>query len=186
MSDVTRILESLQRGEAGAENQLLQVVYAELHRMAVARMAAEPPGQTIQATVLVHEAWLRLNTGAPDLWQNRAHFFSAAAEAMRRILVDRARRKKAARHGGGLQRARLTGLELPGPGDEDHLLAVHDALEKFAAVDPAKAELVKLRYFAGLTMPETMQVLNISERTAHRWWSYARAWFQEEISRQQP
>src|SRR5688572_30271815 len=145
-------------------------------------MAREMPGHTLQPTALVHEAWLRL--AGPDgqaRFQNRAHFFGAAAEAMRRILIDRARRKQAARHGGGQQRLDVDEIEIPAPADEEELLAVNDALARFAEVDSRKAELVKLRYFVGMTIEEAALVLGISEPTAKRWWAYARAWLFSEI-----
>ncbi|MBI5772802.1 MAG: sigma-70 family RNA polymerase sigma factor [Verrucomicrobia bacterium] len=186
MSDVTRLLDAVGQGDAVAAGQLLPLVYQELRQLATAKMARENPGHTLQPTALVHEAWLKLV--GPDgqaQFQNRAHFFGAAAEAMRRILIDSARRKLAARHGGGQRATSLTNLELPASADDDQLLAVNEALEKFAALDPQKAELVKLRYFAGLTMPETIEILGVPERTAHRWWAYARAWFQEELKRQE-
>jgi RNA polymerase sigma factor (TIGR02999 family) len=147
-------------------------------------MAHEPPGQTLQPTALVHEAWLRLAGGeSSQRWQNRAHFFAAAAEAMRRILIDNARRKHALRHGGGQERINLETAEIAAPGSDEELLEVHEALDRFAQIDPTKAELVKLRYFVGLTIPEAAQVLGISEPTAKRWWAYARAWLYREIRR---
>jgi len=181
VGNVTRILEDIQRGDADASEQLLRVVYGELRRMAAAKMSGNSLSQTNQATALVHEAWMRLNSPTPGAWESRAHFFGAAAEAMRRILVENARKKGAVRHGGGQQRVDLTGLDLSSYEDSDHVIAVNDALEKFTSIDPLKAELVKLRYFIGLSMPETSDLLKISERTAHRWWNYARAWFQEEL-----
>jgi RNA polymerase sigma factor (TIGR02999 family) len=161
-------------------NELLGQLYDELRELAAQKMARESPGQTLQATALVHEAWLRLG-GAHQPWRNRAHFFAAAAEAMRRILVDNARRKKAARHGGGAERISLDGLDLAANMDDEQLLAVHDALDQLAAHDPTKAELVKLRFFAGLTLDETARVLDISEPTAKRYWAYARAWLYRRI-----
>jgi len=160
--------------------ELLPLVYDELRRLAAQKMPREAPGQTLQATALVHEAWLRLG-GARQPWRNRAHFFAAAAEAMRRILVDNARRKKAARRGAGAERISLDGLELAANMDDDQLLAVHDALEQLAAHDALKAELVKLRFFAGLTLDEAARVLDISEATAKRHWAYARAWLYRRI-----
>src|SRR6185436_6349480 len=151
MSDVTRLLDAVGQGDAVAAGQLLPLVYQELRQLAAARMARENPGHTLQPTALVHEAWLKL--AGPDgqaQFQNRAHFFGAAAEAMRRILVDSARRKLAARHGGGQPREDIAGLEIAAPSSDDELLAIHEALERFAALDPQKAELVKLRYFVGL------------------------------------
>ena len=182
MSNVTQILDAIQHGDPKAADELLPLVYQELRRLAASKMASETPGQTLQPTALVHEAWLRLvgNDGQAQ-FQNRAHFFGAAAEAMRRILIDRARRKHALRHGGGQQRLDIDEIEIPAPADDEELLAVNDALDRFATVDAPKAELVKLRYFAGLTIEEAAQVLNISEPTAKRWWTYARAWLFSEI-----
>lgn len=174
-----------QRNPAGAED-LLPLVYEELRRVAAARLAGEAPGQTLQATALVHEAWLRVSAGAPRAWNGRAHFFAVAAEAMRRILIDQARRKRAVRHGGGLHRTELPdadALPLVVETAEDELLAVHEALDRFAALEPRKATLVKLRYFAGLTLTEAAEVLEISEPTAKRDWAYARAWLFREIRR---
>jgi RNA polymerase sigma factor (TIGR02999 family) len=162
-------------------DQLLSLVYEELRVLAAQKMARENSGQTLQATALVHEAWLRLGGDKQPAWQNRAHFFAAAAEAMRRILVDNARRKNAGRHGGKLERVTLDGLEVPGIPDDQQLLAIHEALERLAAQDAVKAELVKLKFFAGLTTEEAAQVLNISEPTAKRYWAFARAWLFREI-----
>ena len=176
MADVTQVLEAVQQGSPQAAEDLLPLVYEELRRLAAAKMAHEQPGQTLQPTALVHEAWLRLGGAEGPSWQNRAHFFAAAAEAMRRILIDNARRKRAQRHGGGQQHLDVADLELTTPEEDDQLLAIHDALEKFAALEPQKAELVKLRYFAGLTIEEAAPLLGISAPTAKRWWAYARAW----------
>ena len=181
MSDVTQILSAIQQGDPKAADELLPLVYAELRRLAAHKMAQEPSGQTLQATALVHEAWLRLAGGANQSWQNRAHFFAAAAESMRRILIDNARRKRALRHGGGQERVDVAQAEIAAPTDEDQLLAVHEALDKLAAQDPPKAELVKLRYFVGLTIEEAAEVLGISEPTAKRWWAYARAWLFRQV-----
>jgi RNA polymerase sigma factor (TIGR02999 family) len=185
MSQVTIILDAIQKGDARAAEELLPLVYDELRRLAASRMAHESPGQTLQPTALVHEAWLRLTGNADAKWDGRAHFFGAAAEAMRRILIDRARRKRAQRHGGGQQRLDVADVELLAPTDDDELMAVNDALERFAAVDPKKAELVKLRYFAGLTLEEAASALGISEPTVKRWWTFARAWLWREIQSQQ-
>ncbi len=182
MSEVTKVLEAIQRGETGANNELLPLVYQELRRLAAAKMAHELPGQTLQPTALVHEAWLRLVGNENPKWENRAHFFGAAAEAMRRILIDNARRKRALRHGGGQQRLTLEEVDLATAPEEDQLLAVHEALDRLAAQDPVKAELVKLRYFVGLTIAETAEVLGISEPTAKRYWAYARAWLYDAIT----
>lgn len=175
MSDVTRILESIEAGNASAADELLPLVYEELRKLAAARMANESPNQTLQPTALVHEAWLRLTGNENVKWAGRAHFFGAAAEAMRRILIDNARRKHALRHGGGQARLNINEIEIAAPARPDELLAVSDALEKLAALDKPKAELVKLRYFMGLTLEESAQILGISVPTAKRWWSYARA-----------
>ena len=182
MSEVTVILDAIHKGDAQAADQLLPLVYSELRKLAAYRMAHEAAGQTLQPTALVHEAWLRLvGDDSEARFQNRAHFFAAAAEAMRRILIDRARRKRALRHGGGQQRLDVDEVDIPGPADEDEMLAVNDALDRFATVDAPKAELVKLRYFVGMTLAETASALNISEPTAKRWWAYARAWLFNEI-----
>ena len=182
MSEVTKILEAIQRGESKAADELFPLVYEELRRVAACKMAHEAPGQTLQPTALVHEAWLRLAGNANPRWENRAHFFGAAAEAMRRILIDNARRKRALRHGGGQQRLNLEDVDVAAAAEDDQLLAVHDALDKLAAQDKVKAELVKLRYFVGMTIAEAAEVLGISEPTAKRYWAYARAWLYREIT----
>jgi RNA polymerase sigma factor (TIGR02999 family) len=183
MSDVTRILNAIEQGDTRAADELLPLVYEELRKLAALRMGNEPPGQTLQPTALVHEAWLRLVGSENPKFEGRAHFFGAAAEAMRRILIDRARRKRAQRHGGGQQRVNVEVLEISAATEADQLLAVNDALEKLAAQDKAKAELVKLRYFVGMTIEESAQMLGISEPTAKRWWTYARAWLYSEITK---
>jgi RNA polymerase sigma factor (TIGR02999 family) len=178
MSDVTRILSAVERGDPHAAEQLLPLVYEELRKLAAAQMAAEAPGQTLQATALVHEAYLRLvggSAGDPG-WDNRGHFFAAAAEAMRRILVESARRKAAKKRGGGLAKIDLADAEVVGPCDSEDLLALDEALSALAATDPAAADLVKLRYFAGLKSAEAAAALGMSARTADRTWAYARAW----------
>jgi RNA polymerase sigma factor (TIGR02999 family) len=185
MSEVTVLLEAANRGDSQAAEQLLPLVYEELRRLAAAKMASENPGQTLQPTALVHEAWLRLAGDANRKWNDRTHFFAAAAEAMRRILVENARRKRAQRHGGGQQRLELLDLAAPSAPNADQLLAVNDALDKFAALDPQAAELVKLRYFVGMTIEETAEALGISKATVKRHWDYARAWLYEEIRTQQ-
>ncbi len=183
MSEVTRILEKIQSGDPHAADALLAVVYDELRQIAAQKMAREAPGQTLQPTALVHEAWLRLAGGNQKAgFANRAHFFAAAAEAMRRILVDFARRRNALRRGGGSERRSLEDLEIEAPGKDEEVLAVHEALEHFAAQEPKKCELVKLRYFGGLTIEQAAGVLEVSEPTAKRWWAYARAWLYREIS----
>lgn len=176
MSEITRILQSVTSGDSKAAGELLPLVYDELRKLAAARMAGESPNQTLQPTALVHEAWLRLAGNEDVRWDSRAHFFGAAAEAMRRILIDNARRKRAQRHGGSQQRMDLADMEIAAPEKDDELLAIAEALEQFAALDRQKAELVKLRYFAGLTIEEAAKVLGISLATAKRWWTYARAW----------
>jgi RNA polymerase sigma factor (TIGR02999 family) len=182
VSDVTRILNATGRGDVSAANELFSLVYEELRRLAAAKMAFEAPGQTLQATALVHEAWLRLSHGEERKWNDRTHFFAAAAEAMRRILVDNARRKRARRHGGELERVEIPDIACPLEQNEDRILAVNEALEKLAARDKQKAELVKLRYFTGMTTAEASVVLGISVPTADRHWAYARAWLAREIS----
>jgi RNA polymerase sigma factor (TIGR02999 family) len=188
MSDVTRILSAIEAGDPHAADQLLPLVYDELRRLAARKLAHEKPGQTLEATALVHEVYLRLvaggDTSAPreQRWDSRRHFFAAAAEAMRRILVEQARRKGTQKHGGGLIRHNLDELELAAPESKDDLLALDDALDRLAAKDPVKAELVKLRHFAGLTLKEAAKVLGISSTTADRYWAYARAWLHQEIA----
>jgi RNA polymerase sigma factor (TIGR02999 family) len=179
------MLQHMEEGDSQAAHRLLPLVYEELRHLAAKKMAGERPGQTLQATALVHEAWLRLAGGQPVEWRNRTHFFAAAAEAMRRILIDNARRKLAVRHGGQALRVDfdLNSLELAAGMDDDQLLALHEALDALAACDPVKAELVKLRFFAGLTLVEAARALEISEPTAKRYWAYARAWLYREITR---
>lgn len=179
MSQVTQILDAARNGDKHAAERLLPLVYAELRRLAASKMALEAPGQTLQPTALVHEAWLRL--AGKEHWNDRTHFFAAAAEAMRCILVDNARRKRSARHGGGRLRIELPELAAPFATNEHRLLAVNEVLQKFAALDPQKAELVKLRYFVGMTNEEAAEVLDISLATAKRYWAYARAWLAAEI-----
>lgn len=183
MNDLTRLLNSIESGDNTASGELLRLVYDELRKLAAQKMARESPGQTLQSTALVHEAWLRLGGGDPQTWQNRAHFFGAAAEAMRRILIDSARRKKAVRHGGNLERVNADEVVIAAGQRDDQLLAVHEALDRLAEHDAAKAELVKLRYFVGLTIEQAADALGISEPTAKRHWAYARAWLYREIKR---
>jgi RNA polymerase sigma factor (TIGR02999 family) len=180
---ITQILEAVGAGNEQAAEQLLPLVYEELRRLAAAKMANEVPGQTLQATALVHEAWLRLGGANQIKWNGRGHFFGAAAEAMRRILIENARRKRAARHGGDQVKLDLQQLEVAAPAEDDELLALDEALAKFAARDKQKAELVKLRYFVGLTREEAAEVLDISVPTADRWWNFSRAWLFEEMER---
>ena len=181
MSDVTRILQSMESGDAKAAEELLPLVYEELRKLAASKMANESPNQTLQPTALVHEAWLRLAGNENVKWDGRAHFFGAAAEAMRRILIDKARRKQARRHGGGQQRLDIDEVEIAAPEKEQELLDMDEALEKFAALDKQKAELVKLRYFVGLTLEESARILGVSTPTAKRWWAYSRAWLYRQI-----
>lgn len=177
--DVTRILHAIRAGQAHAKDDLMGMVYEELRRIARAKMQHEPGGHTLQATALVHEAWLRLGDGE---FNNRSHFFAAAAEAMRRILVDSARRKQRDKHGACAEHCGLDGLEVSAPvADGEELLAVHEALEGLALHDTRKSELVKLRYFAGLTFDEAAEILGISVPTAKRDWAYARAWLHHAI-----
>jgi RNA polymerase sigma factor (TIGR02999 family) len=182
VEEVTRILDALQQGDPQAADELLPLVYEELRKLAAARMANEAAGNTLQPTALVHEAWLRLVGNENPRFAGRAHFFAAAAEAMRRILIDRARRKRALRHGGGQVRVDLEQIDLASPDADDQLLAVNDALDKLAAQDPVEAELVKLRYFAGLTTEDVSGLLGISPRTARNYWAHARTWLYHEIA----
>ena len=181
MSDVTRLLSALDQGDPKAAAELLPLVYEELRRLAAHKMAQEAPGQTLQATALVHEAWLRLAGSTRQEWRGREHFFSAAAEAMRRILVENARRKLRLRHGGGLQRVDFEAFDLPIAQDDEKCLRVHEALDQLAEVDPRKAEVVKLRVFAGLRVAEIAAVLNTSEKTVQRDWTFAKAWLSREM-----
>ncbi len=183
MSDVTRILNAIERGDANATDELLPLVYEELRLLAAQKLSREAPGQTLQATALVHEAYIRLVGDEPPSWDNRGHFFAAAAEAMRRILIDNARRKGSARHGGHRHRLNVTGVEPAAEGAFEDLLALDEALQKLAATDSRKAELVKLRYFAGLSLPQAAEVLGMSRSTAYENWAYARAWLRAEITR---
>jgi RNA polymerase sigma factor (TIGR02999 family) len=183
MSDVTRILAEIERGDPQASAQLLALVYDELRSLAAQKMAKEAPGHTLQATALVHEAYLRLvNADEVQHWNSRGHFFAAAAEAMRRLLVDSARRKKALQRGGGRERLDITLVEPETPRVSEDVLALNDALEKLERQDRDKAELVKLRYFAGMTMEQAAEAIGISPATAHRYWHYARAWLHQEIA----
>ena len=183
MSDVTRVLSAIEQGDPHAAEQLLPLVYTELRQLAAQKVAQEQSGQTLQATALVHEAYLRLvDVEHPQQWDGRGHFFAAAAEAMRRILVEAARRKLRSKHGGELVREGLVEdlISLPVPSEE--LLAVHESLDKLTAVNSQAAALVKLRYFAGFTIPEAAEQLNVSARKANQIWVYARAWLAAEIS----
>lgn len=185
MADVTQILNALSQGDAQAAEQLLPLVYDELRRLAAEKMAQEKPGQTLQATALVHEAYLRLvDVEKAPQWKGRGHFFAAAAEAMRHILVDRARRKRARKRGGDRAREPLDERKLAATEDSEEVLAVDEALAGLAAMDARAAELVKLRYFAGLSIPEAAEALNMSPRSADRLWAYARAWLRRAIAPQ--
>jgi len=181
MSDATAILTALERGEPNAADQLLVIVYDELRRMAAGKMAREGRVQTLQPTALVHEAWLRLVASKNPKFENRAHFFAAAGEAMRRILIDIARRKLTQRHGGGSEWTKLEGKELAGPETDEQLLAVHEVLDLFAKQHPLPAEVVKLRYFVGMTNEETAKALDISVATVKNYWTFARTWISLEI-----
>ena len=181
MSDITRILDRAQGGDPKAPNELLPLVYEELRKLAAHKMACEAPGQTLQPTALVHEAWLRLVGSAEQAWNSRGHFFAAAAEAMRRILVEKARRKGRRKHGGELQRVDFSELDVASAESDDAVLAVNEALDKLAGHDPVGAELIKLRFFAGLSNADAAKALGLAERTGKRTWAYARAWLHEEL-----
>ncbi|HXP58906.1 MAG TPA: ECF-type sigma factor [Dongiaceae bacterium] len=187
MSDLTRILARAEQGDSLAAAELVPVVYDELRRLAAQKMAHELPGQTLQPTALVHEAWLRLGGDAQPAWKSRAHFFAAAAEAMRRILVERARRHARLKRGAGSAPVGLDEVDIPVEvADPEGLLKVNEALERLCALSPRKAELVKLRYFAGMTFEEAAAVLGIGVRTAKEWWVYARAWLAVELRGRAP
>jgi RNA polymerase sigma factor (TIGR02999 family) len=187
MADVTRLIDAAAAGDPTAAAELLPLVYDELRKLAAAKLAQEQPGQTLQATALVHEAYLRLvGTGPAGGWNSRAHFFGAAAEAMRRIVIEQARRKRTQRQGGGLQRLPLDEVEIATPEPDDDVLALDEALDQFERIDPVKAQLVKLRYFAGLTAQQAAEVLGISTTTADRYWSYARAWLHAALKKGEP
>jgi RNA polymerase sigma factor (TIGR02999 family) len=181
MSDATAMLKAVEKGDAKSAEQLLGIVYHELRRLAAFKMSQQAPGQTLQPTALVHEAWIKL-VAAQDLsFNNRAHFFSAAAEAMRHILIDRARKKQTQRHGGDFERVHGEDLQLAAPGPDDQILAVNEALDSFALKYPTQAEVVKLRYFAGMTMEEVSQLLGLSVSTVKNYWNFSRAWLFKEI-----
>src|SRR5262245_49030995 len=186
MSEVTQLLDSIEHGDDKAAEKLLPIVYEELRRLAASQMALQRPDHTLQATALVHEAYLRLVGNEGTSWNDRAHFFRAAAEAMRQVLIEHARRKACQKRGGSnLQRVDLQDLNLATETDDDTLLVVHEALDRFAATDPLKAELVKLRFFIGLSNEESAKVLRLSEATVKRHWEFARAWLLREITRLQ-
>ncbi|MHC4165784.1 MAG: sigma-70 family RNA polymerase sigma factor [Planctomycetota bacterium] len=181
MTDVTRILNAIEQGDERAADELLPLVYQELRRLAAQRMSHEQPGQTLQATALVHEAYVRLVGPEGQNWDGRGHFFAAASEAMRRILVENARRKRRLKHGGQHQRVDFDDIDLPVEASLDDLIALNGALEKLASVDKIKYDLVKLRYFAGLSTDHAAEILGISKTTAKRYWRYARVWLFREI-----
>ena len=187
MTEVTRILSAIEGGDPHAADQLLPLVYDELRKLAAQRLAHEKPGQTLDATALVHEAYLRLVGGerrasTPPNWNSRGHFFAAAAEAMRRILIESARRKNRLKHGGDLERVHVEMADLPTRISSDELISLDEALEKLKQLEPVKAQLVILRYFGGLTIEQAAEVLNISRVTAHRYWTYARAWLHQQLT----
>jgi RNA polymerase sigma factor (TIGR02999 family) len=182
MGDITLLLKKMERGDESAANQLLDLVYEDLRRVAGGKMAQEAEGHTLQPTALVHEAWLRLGGDQQPNWQNRAHYFGAAAEAMRRILVESARRKKRIKHGGEFRRVEWTRFDAAVVEDSDAVLALHEALERLAKHDPIGAKLVELRFFAGLSNSEAAAALALAERTAKRTWAYARAWLHKELN----
>jgi len=184
MSEVTRILSAIEEGDPHAAEQLLPLVYDELRKLAAQRLASEKPGQTLQATALVHEAYLRLV--GDQHFDNRGHFFAAAAEAMRRIVVEAARRKNRAKHGGGRQRVEIELADLPTRLPPDELLALDEALGRLEQLDPVKARLVTLRYFSGMTIEQAAAALNISRVTAHRYWTFARAWLHQQMTGEEP
>ena len=184
MSNDTQIPAHVKQGDGKSAAELLPLVYGELRRLAAHKLAQEAPGQTLQPTALVHEAWLRLSSSRSRDWNGRGHFFAAAAEAMRRILIDKARRKNRVRHGKLLTRVNLEQVDLAADVDDDLLMAVDEALRKLAAEDAVKAELVKLRFFAGLSIPDAARALEMSESTAKRHWAYARAWLYDDLKRQ--
>ena len=183
MSDITRVIEAIQHGDPKAADELLPLVYEELRKLAASRMANEAAGNTLQPTALVHEAWLRLVGQENPKFAGRAHFFAAAAEAMRRILIDRARRKKAVRHGGGQVRVDIQQMDLASPASDEQLLAVNEALDKLAERDQQQARIVELRYFSGLTLEETAEALHISRATVASDWRMAKVWLFRELQK---
>ena len=183
MSDVTRILTAIERGDAKAADELLPLVYEELRRLAARKMSQEPPGQTLQATALVHEAYVRLVGAEAQNWDGRTHFFAAAAEGMRRILIENARRKQRHRHGGGRQKVELDDADVAIEGPSTDIIALDEALNKLAKEDGVVADLVKMRYFTGLTLEQAAALLGVSRRTADRYWAYAKAWLYQEITK---
>ena len=186
MNEVSRILSDIELGDPRAAEQLLPLVYAELRRLAAQKLAREAPGQTLQATALVHEAYLRLVGSEDPGWNGRGHFFAAAAEAMRRILVEKARRDRRVRHGGGAHRVELSDVDVIAGVQSEDLVALDEALDRLDEIDPVAAQLVKLRYFAGLTMVQAAESLGIPLRTAERNWTYARTWLRRQVTRGEP
>lgn len=181
MSEATVLLAAVEQGDSKAADELLELLYDELRHLAAAKMSQQPPGQTLQPTALVHEAWLRLVGARNPTFRDRRHFFAASAEAMRHILIDRARRKETERHGGRFERVEIDKLELAEPTPDDELLAVHDVLDEFSKQYPVQAQLVKLRYFAGMTNEEASQILGISLSTVNNYWNFSRAWLFNQI-----
>ena len=181
MPELTQLLSAIEQGEPRAADQLLPLVYDELRKVAAHKLSLLPPGQTLQATALVHDAYLRLTGGENEHWQNRRHFFAAAAEAMRHILIDRARRRLRLRHGAGTEKIDLDQIEIPEPAKDDVLLELNDALDELQTIAPERAEIVKLRFFGGFSEMEIATLLNISERSVQRHWSCAKAWLFERI-----
>lgn len=181
MSDVTQILQRVEQGDGKAAEELLPLIYDELRKLAAYKMAQERPGQTLQPTALVHEAWLRIVGQKQQRWEDRAQFFIAASEAMRRILVDRARRRQAVRHGAGLERVEFDSVDLPIEAEPDRLLRIHEVLDELAAEEPIRAEVVKLHCFVGMSLVEISEVLHLSEKTVQRYWAYAKAWLRHKL-----
>lgn len=187
MTDVTRILSAVEQGDPHAAQQLLPLVYEELRKLAAQRLAQEKPGQTLQSTALVHEAYLRLvDVDQVQHWNSRSHFFAAAAEAMRRILIEWARRKRSQKHGGEFVRRQLDGVDVPAPESPDEIIALDEALQKLITQDPTAAEVVRLRFFAGLPLAEVATIMGISPRTVDRLWVYAKAWLHQELKGNTP
>lgn len=184
MNEITLMLDAMSAGDKRASDQLLPLVYQELRKLATARMAQEAPGQTLQPTALVHEAWLRLTGGDSQRWENRAHFFGAAAEAMRRVLIENARKKARVKHGGNLVRTEIDNLELAASSPDEVVLLVDEALEHFQREDPEKGKIVVMKFFGGLTNQEVAENLGMTERTVERQWAYAKAWLFQEIRKQ--
>ncbi len=181
MNDIPHLLQGIAQGDGDASAELLPLVYAELRQLAAHRMANEAAGHTLQPTALVHEAWLRLGGDAQPHWQNRAHFFAAAAEAMRRVLIDRARSKRTARHGGGWERVDLDTIDAPAQAEEEMLFRINEALEDLSREDDKAAEIVKLRFFTGMSVEEAGLALGVTDRTARRYWRFARAWLHDRL-----